>query len=218
MKATLIQRWVSYLFPIVLKKIRKNSSKPLKILLYKGQLQLVYGRVFYSDGIDYFPFRKAFTKIGNSVSDFNKILILGSGIGSIVMILEELYVNTNRQYDIVDLDEDIIYLCQANLSKYHHLQSQYHIEDAIQFIQQSKKQYDFVGVDVFNEHIVPKQILEEKFLQRLKNSLQPKGFAVLNMMFHTKMQQTRFEHLLQYLFNYIDVISTRKNKIYIVKR
>lgn len=217
-QANALQRLLSYIFPIRILKTKGEGKKPLKLILYKGQTQLAYGNVYYSDGLDYFPFRKAFHHLGNAVNAFQHILVLGSGIGSIAMVLNDMYPQQRKCYQFVDIDSTILALCKANLKNYSNVMGKYALQDAIMFMHTTQVPYDCICVDVFNEHIVPKQILQEGFINRVFEQLVIGGYVILNLMFQGDVQKMGFESILQRHDPDFKAINTRNNIIYIAQK
>lgn len=216
MKISKLQVVGSYLFPIVLKKVKAPGQKTIQLQLRKGQFQLAYGYVFYSDGKAYFPFRKAFRYLGDRMLQQQSILVLGSGIGSIGMILADLYPRSIWHLKYVELHAAILDLCQEVMTHFPTVKAEYVKADAIHFMQQDTGFYDLICVDVFDEHIVPQQILSAAFFQLLKNRLTENGIIVLNAMFQSEHQALGFHAIIDHLFVHSHLIPTKKNAIYIL--
>src|SRR5690606_17320037 len=156
-KPSKMAKVLSYIFPIKLYKKTSDTGPTLIVQMYKGQLQLAYGRVFYSDGYDYFPIKKSIEKIGLShYRDEHHFLCLGSGLGSLTYILHDLFPDKSFQIDYVDINADILHLCEeatADVSPnitHHFIQA-----DANQWMKSNQKSYDHIIVDIFDEHVVP---------------------------------------------------------------
>lgn len=219
-KPSAILRSLSYVFPVRLYKKKLNSGKNIIVQLYKGQYQLAYGRVFYSDGHDYFPIKKSLQQI--SIEDFEehkKFLCLGSGVGSLSMVLHHLIGEKKHAIDYVEINNEILELCkELTQGQYVNFSHDYILADANVWMRENTKTYDVVIVDIFEEHIVPIFVFKKPFIRQLYNALDEKGFVILNMMFQSEFQQHEFEIKFSESFPKYDIIHTRKNKIYIARK
>lgn len=207
---------MSFIIPVQLRKIRKRRFCNLRLLLYKGQFQLSFGRVFYSDGTDYFPFKKSLTAIKGHLTQIDKVLILGAGIGSAAMILNEMFPDKLWQCTFVDIDEDVLSLCQDVIRCFPNVKGQFVQEDAWAFLDNETRKYKLICFDIFDEHVVPKKFLTEAFLKKLRNSMLDEGIAIMNLMFASPIQEEGFKSLVRTYFPKFDLISTSKNQIFIL--
>lgn len=172
--------------------------------------------MFYSDGHDYFPFRKSFKLIGREISDFKKVLVLGAGIGSVGMILDKEFPDHSWELDYIDINDTILEWCRNVMENYPSLICHYIHQDASLFLQQADSKYDLICVDVFDEHVVPKQLLTEQFIEKVMLRLNEKGIAVLNIMFSSELQEIGYRDILSRKFSDYKSIDTAKNKVFIV--
>lgn len=219
-KPTKVITLLSYIFPVNLYKKKKSTGRQIVIQLYKGQIQMAFGRVFYSDGHDYFPIKMALQKIGfENINKDDSFLCLGSGLGSLSQILQKKYPDNRFSVHYVELDDDILELCkevtQLLAPQITHV---YHHEDANLWMRKLEKEYNYIVVDIFDEHIVPMFVFKRPFIEQLHSGLQSGGHLIMNLMFQSEFQQHEFEVKFAKIFPVYHIISTRKNKIYIAQK
>lgn len=174
--------------------------------------------MFYSDGYDYFPFRKSFKLIDREISNFRKVLVLGAGIGSVGMILDKEFPDHNWELDYVDINDTILEWCRNVMEDYPSLICHYIHQDASRFIQQADSKYDLICVDVFDEHVVPMQLLTEQFIEKVMLRLHEDGIVVLNIMFSSELQEIGYRDMLSRKFSDYKSMDTAKNKVFMIRK
>lgn len=184
--------------------------------MYKGQYQLTFGRVYYSDGVAYFPFKKSFQKIRDRLEDMEVVVVLGAGIGSAAMILNEMFPHKEWECQFVDTDADVLELCAEVMEQFPKITAHFYNEDAFVFLQRMEGLPQLICVDIFDEHVVPKQFLTEHFLKLLRRKMPNEGIAIMNVMFASELQEQGFKTLIQAVFPKNTLIPTTKNQIFIL--
>lgn len=207
---------VSNVVPIRIKKIRTSRRKSLELFLHKKQFKLQYGKVLYSDGNEYFPFKLGFGAIEKQLPQYNDVLVLGAGIGSIGMILQDQFPDQKWNIEFVDNSKPVIDICSFVMDLYSNIKAEYVCADALDFVTSSRKKYDLICVDIFNENIVPEKFLSQGFLHLLRPLLNQQFSLVMNTMFQTKLQQDIFESVLEQAFPQFKTITEYRNFIYII--
>lgn len=193
-----------------------HTGKKLKLVLYKNQFQLAFGRVYYSDGTDYFPFRKTIRETKKILENKEKVLVLGAGIGSVGMILNEFFPNKNWQLDFVDIEPIILKWCEMIMSDFKNLKSTYYQADAVDWIAHCQEKYDVITVDVFEESKVPANILTQSFLEKIKNLLQNKGIVIMNLMFDLEAEREAYLQQVSIVFPEFKPFQTKLNTMLIL--
>jgi len=209
--------YLSRIVPLRLKKVKVDDKRSIKLFLYKKQFKLQYGRVLYSDGTEYFPFKMAFSKMKTRLSESENVLVLGAGIGSVGMMLHDKFPAKQWQMHFVDISRPILETCSSVMDFFPNVKGEYTQADAVAFIQKAPgKRYDLVCIDVFEEDKVPDEILSEGFLHGVKNVLKEQSAVVMNMMFENDTQKQRFEQILTDEFRVFDRLEKEQNSIYIL--
>ena len=70
-----------------------------------------------------------------------------------------------------------------------------HCTGAEQFLENCKKKYDLIIIDVYVDIKVPEEVETDKFLTRVNSALNPGGLVVFNKSIHTKTIQEQIPEL-----------------------
>jgi spermidine synthase len=207
---------VSQLFPIPLKRTHLEGKKSLKLLLHNKQYKLSYGRVLYSDGVSYFPFKLGFSIVGHRLQLCDSVLVLGAGIGSVGMMLSELVSDKRLEIDLVDINQKILVYCSFVMRQYRNLNTHMICQDAFLFVQNASRKYDLICIDLFEEDRVPQQFFSDTFIDNIRLLMHEQTIVVINMMFSSQLQQQIYEAHLQERFPSLQVIKSAPNFIYVI--
>jgi spermidine synthase len=158
------------------------------LLLYRNRLQLATTDALYSDGDQYLPAVIVAKNLQSFLPSAKNVLILGSGLGSMVYVLHKN--GFYPHFTIVDNDKVVLEWAMEFLDK-----GKTDIEpvcsDAMAFMQHNSKKYDLVFIDVFNSRVVPEFVTSTAFLQLCHNSLVPGGHLAFNYIVNDKMRWER---------------------------
>lgn len=213
---TLYQRILSYLYPVQLKGFSSSKHTVLNLQYFKGQWMLATQEAIYSAGTSYSPFRKTFYKIRKELPYVQHFLLLGTGLGSALKILQTRY-QCYPHAVLVDYDETILEVSQT----YMDLNQQHNVEwvcdDVAHFITETTLQFDLIGVDVFKDTDLSSHMMTHNFIQSCREHLTPKGICILNCIFKQEHEQAHFENLLHAHFSTIESISHLRNQFYICR-
>jgi len=108
------------------------------------------------------------------------ILILGLGGGSIPMMMQSVYKETD--IDIVEIDPTMFFVAQEYFHCSPSKRLQVLIDDASMYIEKTKKHYDMIIMDAYFGDKQPKSLTNLDFLQKLKTRLSPNGLLISNLM------------------------------------
>lgn len=211
MQLSFFQKICSYFFPV---KVRKSSSEVnpvLELFYYKGQWQLATKDAIYSDGDRYRPLGLAFEKINDRLPAVRNVLVLGTGLGSAVNILDKM--GFHPEMDLVEIDATVVDWAKELLPIPSLKRIHFHNADAGHFIEKNKKQYDLIVVDVFESRDVPTFITERSFLENCKSSLSQKGILVLNYIVSDKDNWKVFQQLFSELLSETKVYELGVNRV-----
>lgn len=212
MRATRFQTIVSYILPIKIWHGSSTLNPVLELFLYRGNWQLTTERAIYSDGKKYRPLLLAFKKIKSLLPTIRSVLVLGSGLGSAVQILD--HMKCNAVFDLVDNDEQILKLADDLLKRddVHFI-----LSDANEFVKNTNNTYDLIVVDVFSERTVPMFITTTEFIQQCRRALNPGGTFVVNFMLNNKQDEERLLQLKEALSPYVNEVELGINRVLIAK-
>ncbi len=183
MKQPLWKRLLSYLFEIHIESTSSEYNPHLYVSLRKGRYQLSTANAIYSFEDLYDNFLEAFRAIHLDQLGIQKVLILGFGLGSIPIMLEQNF-KKRYHYTGIDIDEEVLYL--ANKYALPGIASGIELicADAVNFVKLSTIKYDMIAVDLFQDDIIPQQFEELAFLKNLKKIMTSKGIILYNRLAH----------------------------------
>ena len=179
MKIPWWKKLLSYLYPITLEETASEQNPVLTVLLSRGRVQLLSGNAIYSWDDLYQNFLIAFDRLKIDEEQFEEVLVLGLGLGSVPYMLEKVF-HRNYYYTAVEWDETVAELASKyTLSR---LESPVDVitGDAEVFIHITEEQYDMVIVDIFEDEITPPQFCTPDFLEKCRDLLRPNGMILFN--------------------------------------
>jgi spermidine synthase len=168
---------LSYLYPVRVKHM-VGINRPLEIYMYCGQWQLATNDALYSDGNRYRPVLAAFKKLKHKLPQVHKVLVLGTGLGSAVKILNDK--GFYPQITLVDIDKQILKwaleFCDDDALPY----ITPICDDANAFVKQCYVKFDMIIVDIFRGREVPGFVMGATFLSHCRRLLNNGGCLMLN--------------------------------------
>lgn len=215
MKLSFAQKTLSYLYPVKIRKSAGEVNPLLELFLYKGQWQLATEDAIYSDGDRYRPLRLAFGKLKQYLPHIKNVLVLGTGLGSAVSIMDKM--NIHPKIDLVEIDATILNWAKELLPEASLPRLEFICADANHFIRQNKKKYDLLIVDIFMSREVPDFVTEKEFLACCKSALAANGILVLNYIVADIESWNRFEELMTGIFSSCTVHPLGLNRILTAK-
>ena len=178
----MFKKLLSYIIPINLLKINSELSQTLELTLINGELVLDSKNTNYSYGSLQRILRHGLKKIGYSkIVTMQEILILGVAGGSVIKTLVN-EIKCKGHITGIELDEKVIELAN-NYFQLNTIQNLKILQgDAFEFVLRTKKQYDLIIVDVFQDTVMPTFLFESYFQDRLYSILNNKGYLLFNTM------------------------------------
>lgn len=177
-----INRWnrlLSYIMEVEIERIQSNLGYDLSLCISNGRLQLNANQVIYSWEEKYDNFYKAFEDVHWKNEKIGQVLVLGLGLASIPQMLEQ-HFGQRFSYTGVELDPEVIYLVKKYMLET--LKSPFiTIEgDAEVFVYSGESKFDMICIDVFQETVIPKGFLTERFLKTISERLENEGLLFFN--------------------------------------
>ena len=218
-----LKKLLSYIYPIRIKTLPSERSNSLEVTMVNGKLLLDSKHTNYSYGSLQKVLNKGLAHIGkNIISKYEHILILGVAGGSVIQTLKNEY-KTNAQIDAVEIDYEVIELAKTyfNLTSYTNLNII--IDDASKYIKTTKKSYDLIIVDIFNDNRMPDFLFEDNFWKLIYKKLKDNGLCLFNSMISLKDIDAKNEQLkdtFKALFvDTTEIVANQKhNKLFILKK
>lgn len=176
----MFKKYLSYLFPVKHKIYRSKVSEQLEITWVNGELVVDTKHANYSYGSLQKILRKGLKKIGfTTVKEFDQLLVLGVGGGSVIATLNE-EVQVTGTITGVEIDPVMI----AIAYQYYHIDRYHNVRilerDAEQFMYDNKTFFDLIILDLFQDIHIPDFVYQPRFIKALQNSLAPGGYLLFN--------------------------------------
>lgn len=176
---------LSYVYEFHMESVASDINDSLHVSYSRGRYQLSTQNAIYSFGDLYSNYYRAFEKIDLEKHQINNVLILGFGLGSIPLILENNF-EKNYKYVGVEIDEIVIYLADKYVTK--ELKSSIDMirTNALTFVELCQEKFDLICVDLFLDDVIPDDFQQQEFLQSVKNILSKNGIVLYNRLAQTK--------------------------------
>jgi len=205
------KKMLSYLVDIQLDKASTVLNPVLDLSLRKGRFYLTTSNAVYSYGDLYDNFLKAFQQTDFIENKFEKLLVLGFGMGSVPFMLERVFhqkfngVGVEADAKIVEWAQQYVLPELANPIQVTHA-------DALVFVENCKEKFDLIVMDVFLDDLVPTQFATTNFLEKTKALLSDNGLLLFNRLADTEAALESTEDFYEIAFktvfpegNYLDV-------------
>ena len=211
MKQPLWRHLLSYIKTVHIETTESEHNPYLRVVLKNGQYQLLTANAIYSYGDLYDNFSKAFALIDLDKRDIKDVLILGFGLGSIPVMLENMF-HKKYYYTAVEIDPEILRLANTYIVPDIKSGIEFQLSDANTFAEFSKEKFDMICMDVFLDDEVPTELEHEDFLVNLKKMLAPDGILLFNKLAYSikdkKSSEAFFQNHFKRIFTegvYLDV-------------
>lgn len=132
-----------------------------------------------------------------SINPTDKVLVLGLGGGNFIQKIKKEF-SYKGALTAVELDAQIIKVATEEFAVSTNKNIQIIHQDALEFVNNTKKHFDFILIDVFVDNIVPDSFYDIDFWQDINSILKPKGRFVFNAG-TTKIEASKIDTLIDYL-------------------
>lgn len=209
--------WLSYLTPLSVYRGKSKRNTKIEVREIFGQRKL---------DLDGYPqtgprFRRSWKNIfeQSSMDDLPshaKILVLGLGGGDVIRLLTNYRANVRIK--VVELEQEVIDVAE----KYFGISSSKRIaiacNDAKEFVQNNKRKYDLVIVDLYSGDDVPQFVTEDSFLINISQALKLKGRVIFNFASQRFGEQefVSFEKSLKKFFAQVTPLKAGRHPFYLV--
>ncbi len=194
----MFKKLLSYLYPITIYSKYSAISKTIEVTLYNGKTLLNTKNTNYSFGSLQSILKKGLLDIGAAeISRMESVLILGVAGGSVVQTLVTDF-SFSKNITGVELDSEIIHIANSyfGLDKISNFKCL--IQDAEQFVQTDKNQYDLLIIDIFKDTEMPEFLFQESFITNCKQLLNKNGYILFNTMHLNKSNLSKTEAYLSH--------------------
>lgn len=207
---------LSFFYPITIQKMAGTKHRKLILQLFCNQWLLSTDEAVYSYGSFYTPFRKSFRTIKNKLKNVKSFLLLGTGLGSALKILQSKY-DVYPEAVLVDNDKTIIELSMRYMELNTKNNVRWEYDDAQHYIQTTTKTFDLIGVDVFKDMFIPTAFKQESFFALCRSRLNPGGYCIFNMIFPSTNEKEIVTERMRRHFSQVSEISFRINTLFVCR-
>lgn len=187
----MIKKIVSYLFPLKIYQKKSFLSKSIEVTWANGELVLDSENTNYSYGSLQRILRVGLKNIGfKKIVAMDDILVLGVAGGSVIKTLVD-EIKFKGQITGVEIDPEIIKVANKYFKLNEIQQLEIVIQDAFEFVLKTKKKYDLIIIDIFQDTTMPGFLFETYFTNCVCNLLKNKGFILFNTMILNENQNLR---------------------------
>jgi spermidine synthase len=187
-----IKRLISYVWPITI-ATTSQKDEYLELILYKGSIQLNSRNANYSYGNLQIAFRKMFNEEELPWNSINQVLVLGFGLGGVCDLIQ----NHRPKAKIIGVEKNS-HIQQWHLEFFHRIGVELYVDDAEDFLNGSKLQFDLIVVDVYQDLNVPAHIESDTFVGKLHDALNKGGIVIFNKVVNNDEQKDQFASLLSF--------------------
>jgi predicted membrane-bound spermidine synthase len=156
--------------------ISVETSDDLKVLNMNGLPMSIYNKK-NGDTAEYVRYLNNHFIYNMPDDRTYKILVLGAG-GFTLGLKDK-----QNEYTFVDIERTLKDVSEQHfLNKKLSANKKFVVDDASQFLKNTKEQYDFILLDVYsNSYQVPESLITVEFMERLKSRIAPNGIIAMNM-------------------------------------
>lgn len=210
----MLQKILSYFLPKIIYKTSSKVNETLEVSYINGKLVLDSKNSNYSYGNLQKVLKKGLQKIGKEqINQFQNTLILGLGAGCVIETLIEEF-NYQQRITGIELDDKVIKIAQDyfKINRFKNLDLiQY---NAFDYVLETKKKFDFIIIDIFQDSKMPSFLFETFFINRIYHILNKNGFVLFNTMVLNTNDENRINNFIQNNKNIFNIYSVKKVEFY----
>lgn len=190
-----------------------SVNPSILLYLYRDQFQLVNSDVYYSDGTRYKPAIEVINHLKPVMPGINKVLVLGTGLGSIVNIVHG--AKFFPKFTLVEIDK-VILSWAIELMPPERLKDIVPVcDDAKAFLERDTEQYDLIFIDIFFGRLVPDFVSNAAFMELCRKHLSEKGHIAFNYIVNNESEWNVVYQTFSGIFKNCKVIKEDINRILI---
>lgn len=185
---------ISHIIPIT-KTVKSKFSGTLEITWINGKKHLNTKNANYSYGALQAILKFGLEKI--NLKKVNSILLLGLGGGSVIKTLRDDF-NYQKHITAVDIDPVIIDIAKSEYGLQDTSELKIICQDALQYVNQNRQQFDLIIVDLFIDTKIPKEFLNLNFWNNIMTLKSSNGEILFNASLE-KEQSKELKAVIQFL-------------------
>lgn len=214
---------LSYILPINIFQIKSEINQNLEVTWNNGKLVLDSKNTNFSFGSLERVMQIGLNLIGKEhISNYKSALVLGVGGGSVIKLLQDQF-HFNGTIIGVELDPKIITIANQYFSLHKRKNVEITIADAFEYLKKSKKKYDLIVVDIFQDKIMPDFLFSEVFVTDLNKNLSENGSILFNSIVTLSTEFERnsaYTKLVEHKFSSVTKLSKVEgdNELFILRK
>ncbi len=178
----MFQKLFSYIVPVNILKKNSAFSKTLEVTWNNGELVLDSKNTNYSYGSLQRILRKGLKYIGfERIRKFESVLVLGVAGGSVIKTLVD-EIKFGGTITGVEIDPVVVDIAKEYFQLEQIPNLELVVDDAFEFVLKTKKQYDLIIIDIFQDTTMPNFLFEDFFINRINELVEINGFILFNTM------------------------------------
>ncbi len=178
-----MQKILSYIFPIRLKKYYSKVSGQLEINMIDGKKRLDARNSNYSYGSLQKILHQGLIEV-KFPNGIERVLVLGLGGGSIIQTIRDDF-KSNIFIELVEIDPKMIAIAVNEFEIIQFDNISIIESDASDYLKICKDTFDLIVVDIFITNTIPQEFTDSKFIKSLIPHLSQNGKILYNTMKHT---------------------------------
>jgi len=186
----------------------------LFLFFYRNQYQLATDDAIYSDGDRYEPATAIVEHLKTFLPEVKNVLMLGSGIGSMVRVLHSK--GFDPRCTLVEKDKVVLQWAMELFEGERNSNIEPVCSDAQAYMEQNTGKYDLIFIDIFDSRVVPDFVTTERFLDLCYYSLMPGGHLAMNYIINYKPDWDKVKQLLTKMYPEHHEIDLGMNRVLIV--
>ena len=192
---------LSYLWDIEIEYRTSLINPNLYVILSRGKLQLCTSDAVYSFEDKYYNFNQVL-KYDLALESLpgNRVLILGLGLASIPIILDQIKPG-KWNFTAVEIDEEVCSLAATYGYPKLHSEIQTIIADAAVYIDSTEEKFDLICVDIFEGATIPESFMSFDFLEALEERVRPEGLIVFNTLAFSASDKVKSQNFFDNIFS-----------------
>ncbi len=147
-----------------------------------------------------FPYQRAFASLVSSLPSIDSFFSFGVGTGTALRTVKRIHPRCHL-YGI-DIEQTVIETAISYFGAPSHEDTHYFVGDGMQFLVGNSSKFNLIFVDAYLRDKIYAPVMDESFLPSLKQTLEPNGIVVFNIIdsFSSQSIQHPFYRMLCRLF------------------
>lgn len=217
------RNFLQFFTPQLIETFESKFSGKVEVFQYLNKFYIRAGEVHQSGGWAGALFHNASLKFKVQSLKLKNILILGLAGGTFVKIITKMYPNIH--ITAVDIDPVMVEIGEKyfNILKYQNMKII--IKDAYIFVENNKKTYDLIFIDIFQGDEMPIKFTSKDFLKNIVDSTSSNGHIIINRLYlsnHKRQTDEFYENLSKWQkelgFKIIDFYQNIGNKVLFLEK